>query len=321
MKKLVFFLLMFLMLGASATGRVDQRVVVTDSLTDNQTDPSYTSEFDVGDYSSFILWFRCTQADTSKDDSVTITLQGKSDMGEWGPYWETVLAFAEADFETLTLCHVFSYDSLAIAKYQFHDALRFQIDFTDTCTDQDSDSAQFLPESDDYAAFFPSTGSDNFAVIDEVADVDSSDYLQVKEPGAAHEDSIEMLGVTDHYYDEVLIDSVVMRFAGEWLTDSAFLAWGVCLADTDDCTWAQDTSLGTGLADSAYATYSTSFATAPGGAAWTRANLDDLVMVFMPVRIKGSGYLRIYWAWTQVYHTKGGASPTYKYKIKVKGWD
>lgn len=321
MKKLLFFLLMFLMLGASTMGRVDQRVVVQDSLTDNQTDPSYTDEFDVGDFSSWILWFRCTQADTSKDDSVTITLQTKSDLGEFNPYWEDVLAFAEADFETLSLVHVFSFDSLSVAKYQVHDAMRFKIDFTDTCTDQNSDTAQFLPTSEVYAAFYHSAGADNFSVIDEVADADSSDYLQVKEPGAAHEDSIEALGVTDHYYDEVLIDSVVLRFGGEWLTDSAFLAWGVCLADTDDCTWAQDTSLGTGLADSALAIYSTSFATAPGGAAWTRANLDDIVIVFMPVRIKGSGYARIYWAWVEPYHTKGGANPTYKYKIKVKGWD
>jgi len=307
-------MLVVLLLGFStAMGGVQYRDY-EDSVTSDQA-TVYLGYADMGNFSNVYMWFHITEADTSKDDSVTVTFQTFNTSNQ---LWTNLLAFAEkADSDTFSLFKYFAADSGFTVKYPIDDGIRLQLAFTDTNTAQESDTSKLLPIVDTLITAWNNSGvASDYATIDEFSDADSSDYIYIK--GYGDVDSLGLFGVEDRVYNEAVIDSVVLTFAGEWVTDTAWLSWCICANDTANCSWAQDTATGTLLTDSALTSYTYGLSEKPDGTTWNPIDVDSLIFGFFPSLVNSGGEIRIYYAYLTVYHEKGQLSPALKYRIRYK---
>ena len=320
MKKLFLVLILLLSFSTVALGMVEYRTVEDSVTNDNST--AYTDDVDMRDFSQLYIWFHCNQADTSKTDSITITFQSKL---EASGIWSNILAFAEAvENDTFTLFKYFHFDSLGETSYPIDNATRFAIAWTDTNTDEDADSQILYPMVDTIVSNWTDTpdSASDFMVINE-ATQDTTEYLAIK--GAAA-DSVEVVGYDDRAdvtgsgaCGEAIIDSVVWWFAAEWVTDTVWLAWAVCISDTVNCTWGQSRAVGAVLPDSATYYQHQVLATCPThGGAWTQADVDSIVTFWYPVTVNSGGAARLNHSYLVVHYDEGRLFPTFKYKVRYK---
>lgn len=311
MKKLILVVLISLCFGV-AQAKVEYRSF-DDSLTSSTTDVT-RHEINMRGYTGFAFWFRLTQADTVKSDSITLTLQSYSTLGNVND----VLPFPEqATVDTTTVYYFVPLDSMMV--YPFENAIRLKIAHTDTNTTDDADSDLVVPDGDGTPeGWHHSTGTTDFECVDDGAvDADSSDYVSILGPNDGN-DSLEVLELADRSVNEAVYDSVVLHFQAEWVTDTGAICWGICVGDTDNCVWAQtDTSEGTVLTDGALQTYTLMMTTVPGyGTAWTPVMFDSSLAIFHPTRVDGT--VRIYSVWATAHYDIGRLSPSVIYEVKYK---
>jgi len=254
----------------------------------------------------FITWFKITTADTSITDSVTVTFQTAFTDGEW----RTIYTWAEAIHDTSTKWKSFFSAESTLSKYPIGDFGRFSIAFTDTVTDPDS--GVLYPTGDTILSLWadvPDSASD-FMVVNDGATLDTTDYIRIL--GA---DSLEIFRFGNNPKQSAYIDSVVLRFNAEWVTDTAWLAWGVCVSDTDSCVYNQSRATGTVLTAGAAQGYRQLLTTVPiVGGAWTPNAITRAICVFHPIKVNTGGQIRIGRVFLDIYYKKGYFSPAMQWE-------
>lgn len=257
-----------------------------------------SSEYaDIGEYNSFGVCFRITQADTMKSDSLVLTIQTSKDLSTW----TTLYSFAKyVATDTTSKYKFYTLDSLLVNRIQRYNRLLL-VSWCTNATDT-SDSEIIWPTGDGTTHdWYYSTGSTYYGVIDE-ATLDTADF----DSTAAYN---KWLVVTcgDHTQNEPTVDSIRVTIRGGCQVDTGYFKFGATLADTAYAVRLLSDSTMMQAIDSA--TYSAVFATNPYGTSWTLPQIDSLGIILQSLTLNTGAALRAAQGYITIYYNKGDFSP------------
>jgi len=301
LKKSLMVLVLILMPMITWAGGNEWKTQVTKP--EFQTDVYTTDEVKIIDYGAFGMMYKLLTADTTKTDSMVVTIQTSKDKITW----EDIYSFPIFLADTCTKYKFFPLDSMLV--YPWETFIRAEIVSVDTNTIDTATSEILRPTGDGTTHdWYYSTGSTYFGVIDE-AILDTTDF----DSTAAYN---KWLVVTcgDHTRNEYVIDSIEVTVRGGCQVDTGYFKFGATLADTETTLRLLSDSTMMEAIDST--TYSVVFATNPYGTSWTLAQIDSLGIILQSLTLNTGAALRGAQGYITVYYDLGRFSPAIVSEIK-----
>lgn len=263
--------------------------------------------------------FKITQADTLRDDSITVTIQTSRDMVTW----LDLFSFATlGDADTATIAFWWNTDDTLKAYVgngkPWQSYMQTQIIFHDSTAQVDSETIRPTSDVYDTLDWNYSTGSTRYGVIDE-ASLDTADYIYVK-----GEDSTCIVGWGDHASTEWIVDSLKLKCVAFWWDSACSMKMGFAIGDTSlDHIDSLTSIFGDNFAiTDSPTTYNYISATDPYGESWDVFEVDSITGAFQSVWVDTmgdgtKGQIRVAQAWIEVFYTKGSLSPDFEWRMDM----